>query len=427
MHPKTVLGSVALLITSAGTVGGATATLLPSDAVKSEKEQLPPSSSQLYDQQQHHVPQVANHPRLLRSSRRTSGIGNGEAPSQPAQDDGGLQTNSAAAVLLKKRPAWQRDRTLYEYDGKLKLKWGKDGQHAPDNHIDITEKIHRDIPNAHNKKPSPGDQGDTSTANTSTDIDPIMYYCTHVYACECLTTQVSILTNSMESLPSYEGMIVQCEGVTSTSSLTQIEFCNDARVSYQSEAKAMLEQKEVTEAAMDMVCKTAQRLEEQSPFKITENICDDNFDGVGGIVPQGCVDTMHICSDGTVTCQGGSMPQESCPTEDDCDRFGGFELAKAPCICTGQKSAADGDFGEFWVGGTGEVEEEEGVSPSVVMSKQSKEEGADQALVHTAEEEIDEATVVLEAIEEEQKIAAEIEEIRAKIAQLEAMVEGGLE
>ena len=79
------------------------------------------------------------------------------------------------------------------------------------------------------------------------------------------------------------------------------------------------------------------------------------------------------------------------------------------------------------MGGTGEVEEEEGVSPSVVMSKQSKEEGADQALVDTAEEEIDEATVVLEAIEEEQKIAAEIEEIRAKIAQLEAMEEGGLE
>ena len=119
MYPKNVLGSVALLISSAGTVDGAAATLLPSDAIK--QEQQLPSSSQFHDQN-HHVPQVANHPRLLRSTRRTSGIGDGEAPAQPAQDDDDLQTNLAAAVLLKKRPAWQRDRTLYEYDGKLK--WG---------------------------------------------------------------------------------------------------------------------------------------------------------------------------------------------------------------------------------------------------------------------------------------------------------------
>ena len=425
MFPKNVLGSIALLITSAGMVDGATATLLPSDAVKSEKEQLP-SSSQLYDQKQH-VPRVANPPRLLRSGLRTSGIGNGEAPTQAAQEDDYLQTNSAAAVLLKKRPARQRDRTLHEYDGKLKLKWGKDGQHAPDNHIDITEKKHRDIPNAQNKNPPPGDQLDqdgSSTANTFADIDPILYYCTHVYACESLTNQVSTLANNMESLPSYEGMIVQCEGVTTTSSLTQIEFCNDARLSYQSEAKAMLEQKEATEAAMDMVCNSAVHLEEQSPFKITENICDDNFDGMGGIVPQGCVDTMQICGDGTVICQGGSMPQESCPGENDCDRFCGLELAKAPCICTEKKKAVDGDIGEFWVGDTGDVEkEEEGGddSPTVVKSKQSEEKDATESLADTAEEEIDEAAVVLEAIEEEQKVAAEIEELRAKIAQLEAM------
>lgn len=327
--------------------------------------------------------------------------------------------------MLLNRPTRQRDRTLYEYDGKLKLKWGNDG-HASDNRVDITEKEHRDIPNDRNGEnknpPADGDhdQGDSSTPNTSTDVDPILYYCTHVYACEFLTAQVPTLTYGMETLPSYEAMIVQCKGVTSTSSLTDIEFCDDACVSYQSEAEAMLQQKEATKAAVDMVCKTAQQLEEQSPFKITENICDDNFDGVGGIVPQGCVDTMHICSDGTVTCQGGSMPHESCPAVDDCDRFCHLNVGKFPCVCT-QKKAADG---EFWVGGTGEVEEEEEDGPLVVKSEESEEKGAAEAWVDTAEEEIDEAAVVLEAVEEEQKVAAEIEELRAKIAQLEAMAGG---
>ena len=427
MHPNKLLSSVALLLTSSAAADGTT--LLPS--VANENEQLP--SSQLHDQhqyQQQHVPQVAKHPRLLRSGRRTSGIGNGEVPTKAAQDGNAIHANTAAGTLHLERPARRRgDRSLYEYDGKLKLKWGKDGVHAPGSHIDIVEKKHRDVPkvrNGENMKPSPGDeiggQDDTSSPTSHTDIDPILYYCTHVYACESLTAQISTLTNAMESLPSYEAMIVQCEGVASTSSPTQIEFCNDARVSYQSEAKAMLEQKEATEAAADMVCKTVRQLEAQSPFKITENICDDNFDGMGGIVPQGCVDTMRICSDGTVICEGGSMPHESCPGEDDCDRFCDLNLGKVPCVCSERKDGADGDVGEFMVGNNGEVEEEEedDDGPSVVKSEQSQEEGGVQALVDTAEEEIDEA-----AVKEEQKVAAEIEELRTKIAQLEAMEGGG--
>ena len=224
MRPNNnLLGSFALLlISSAGAAGGVTGTLLPND-VDTQKEQISPSSSsQLHDHhQQHHVPQQAKHSRRLRSRRRSSsGIGNGEAPAQPAQGGDDLHGNSAAALLLK-RPSRRGDRSLYEYDGKLKLKWGKDGQHAPGNLIDIVEKKHRDVPSTRNKTPSPGvdhDQEDASTANTSTAVDPILYYCTHVYACESLTAQIPTLTNGMESLPSYEAMIVQCEGVTSTSS-----------------------------------------------------------------------------------------------------------------------------------------------------------------------------------------------------------------
>ena len=120
------------------------------------------------------------------------------------------------------------------------------------------------------------------------------------------------------------------------------------------------------------------------------------------------------------------MPHKSCPAVDNCDRFCDLNLENEPCVCEGQKDAADGDVGEL-VGDTGEVEEEGGDDiPTVVMNEQSDEEGASQILVDTAEEEIDEATVVLEAIEEEQKIAAEIEELRAKIAKLEAVEEGGL-
>lgn len=429
MHPNKLLSSVALLLTSSAAADGTT--LLPS--VANENEQLP--SSQLHDQhqyQQQHVPQVAKHPRLLRPGRRTSGIGNGEVPTKAAQDGNAIHANTAAGTLHLERPARRRgDRSLYEYDGKLKLKWGKDGVHAPGSHIDIVERKHRDVPNARNKKPSPGgdhDQDGTSTANSSTDIDPILYYCTHVYACESLTAQISTLTNAMESLPSYEAMIVQCEGVTSTSYLIQIEFCNDARVSYQSEAKAMLEQKEATEAAVDAVCKTVRQLEAQSPFKITENVCEDNFNGLGGIVPQGCVDTMHVCSDGTVICEGGSMPHESCPGEDDCDTLCGLDQKESPCVCTERASETFGEgIEEFWVdwAGTeaGDAEEEEKGDED--LAGEHKEEKVAEALVGIAQEEIDEVGTILHAVEEEQKVAAEIEDLRAKIAKLEAMEGGG--
>jgi len=315
--------------------------------------------------------------------------------------------------------------------GKLKLRWGPNGKGIGQT-IDVYEPPHHDDmmvqqqQNKKNVKVADAIAEAASPNNDGGDVDPVLVYCTHVAMCHDLTAYVDDLTTQMEDLVTYAGMIDECRNVNDESDPVTREFCSDARDTWERDAAPLLRRKVYVETMTRPICDLT--MDAAGPLRVTDETCADDT-----VVSRECLDGLTLCSDGRVSCS--DMPY-SCPKNDDCSTFCAEDGA-GPCVCvpagsTGSGSGSvvdvmtlpppprEGGAGTTKPDAPGEVTEvaEKEVKPEELQGNQEEE--LQEEVVEVAEE-VEGIVEELTAVELEMKTAKEIEELKAKIAELESV------